>query len=218
MPAFYHRGGGTEGAGCDNRTKRASASDHTLAVSASASSVLRPDSKASDSSDSINSRRFSMPITVDLPPDIARKRPMIIAILLAAHDPAAVARSLPFAHDAMLELRREAGAISDPALRAAVETQILAPWLPEQAWAYAHLAEAGKRLNEAELVLPPPHKGDFAAAPGGPCEDGHHGYPGGLAVHSLANLLHARALADVYRHVYKVQIDGTVLTVAAIWH
>ena len=143
---------------------------------------------------------------------------MIIALLLAAHDPAAIAKSLPFAHEAMLELRRDAGAISDPALRAAVEAQILAPGLPEHAWAYAHLAEARKILNEPELVLPPPRIGDFASAPGGPCEDGHHGYPGGLAVHSLANLLHARALADVYRHVYKVPVDGTLLTVAAIWH
>jgi hypothetical protein len=129
-----------------------------------------------------------------------------------------VARKLPFAHEAMLELRREAGAIPDPALRAAVETQILAPWLPPEAWAYAHLAEARKLLGEPDLVLPPPRKGDFAAAPGGPCETGHHGYPGGLAVHSLANLLHARALAQVYRHVYKVEIDDTLLVAAAIWH
>jgi hypothetical protein len=144
---------------------------------------------------------------------------MILALLLAAaHDPLAVARSLPFAHEAFLELRREAGAIPDPALRAAVETQILAPWLPEEAWAYRHLEEARKLLDEPDLTLPPPRKGDFAAAPGGACEESHHGYPGGLAVHSLANLLHARALANVYRHVYKVQIDDTVLAVAAIWH
>lgn len=143
---------------------------------------------------------------------------MIIALLLAAHDPLAIARSLPFAHEAFLELRREAGAIPDPALRAAVEAQILAPWLPDEAWAYRHLDEARKMLNEPDLTLPPRRKGDFAAAPGGACEESHHGYPGGLAVHSLANLLHARALANVYRHVYKVQIDDTVLTVAAIWH
>jgi hypothetical protein len=147
---------------------------------------------------------------------------MIIAILIAVSDPTAhareVARNFKFAHEAMLELRREAGAISDPALRATVEAQILAPWLPEEAWAYAHLAEARKLLGEPELTLPPPRKGDFGAAPGGPCEDGHHGYPGGLAVHSLANLLHARALAAIYRHVYKTQIDDTALTVAAIWH
>src|SRR5438132_357925 len=114
---------------------------------------------------------------------------MLLLILLAlAPDPAARAREVatrwPFTRDAMLELRREAAAIGDPALRAAVEAQILAPWLPAEAWAYAH--------PQPGVTLPPPRKGDFTAAPGGPCEDGHHGYPGGLAVHTLANLLHAR--------------------------
>src|SRR5512142_592906 len=57
----------------------------------------------------------------------------VIAFLLLAlaQDPTArareAARKLPFARDAMLELRREAAAIPDPALRAAVEAQILAP-------------------------------------------------------------------------------------------
>ncbi len=125
---------------------------------------------------------------------------------------------MPAAHDAALELRREAAALPDPALRAAVEAQILAPWLPDEAWAYAHLAEARKLLNEPQLQLPPPHKGDFAAAPGGPCEDGHHGYPGGLAVHSLATLLHARALAKVYQHVYGTEPHDDQLVAAAIWH
>src|SRR3954471_16936351 len=144
---------------------------------------------------------------------------MIIALLLAAsHDPAAIARGLPFAHDAMLELRREAAAIPDPALRAAVETQILTPWLPQEAWAYSHLDEARKLLNEPELTLPPPKKGDFAAAPGGACEESHHGYPGGLAVHSLANLLHARGLAKTYEHVYGVKVNEPYLVAAAIWH
>ena len=147
---------------------------------------------------------------------------MLILLLAVALDPTAhareVSRKLPFAHDAMLELRREAGAISDPALRAAVEAQILAPWLPSEAWAYAHLAEARKLLGEPELQLPPQHKGDFGAAPGGACEESHHGYPGGLAVHSLANLLHARALAKVYEHVYGIHVDDGALVAAAIWH
>src|SRR5229473_1048452 len=138
---------------------------------------------------------------------------MILLILLAI-TPAArareVATKLRFAHDAMLELRREAGAIEDPALRAAVEAQILAPWLPAEAWAYAH--------PQPGVELPPPRKGDFAAAPGGACEDGHHGYPGGLAVHSLATLLHARALAKVYQHVYGIEFHNDQLVVAAIWH
>ncbi len=148
---------------------------------------------------------------------------MLALLLLAlAQDPLAhardLARRLPVAHNAMLELRREAAAISDPALRAAVEAQLLAPWLPQEAWAYAHLDEARKLLNDPQLELPPQRKGDFAAAPGGPCEDGHHGYPGGLAVHSLADLLHARALGKVYQHVYGVELHDDLLTAAAIWH
>jgi hypothetical protein len=129
-----------------------------------------------------------------------------------------ISRQLPWAHDALLELRREAGKIGDPALRAAAETQILAPWVPRETWALSHLDEARKLLGEPDLTLPPPDKGDFAAAPGGNCEDGHHGYPGGLAVHSLANLLHGRALAGVYQHVYGVHLSNDWLALAAIWH
>jgi hypothetical protein len=106
-----------------------------------------------------------------------------------------VATSLPFAHNAYLELRREAAAIPDPALRAAVEVQMT-------------------------VVVAPNGKdhGDFLAAPGGPCETGHHGYPGGLSVHSLANLLNARAIAQTYRHIYGVEVHMEWLTAAAIWH
>jgi hypothetical protein len=121
----------------------------------------------------------------------------VLAILLAlALDPAARARAAvpPVARDAMLELRRVAGAITDPALRAAVEAQILAPGAP---------------LHKT---------GEFASAPGGNCEGGHHGYPGGLAVHTLATLLHARALAQVYEHVYGVKLRDDYLVAAAIWH
>jgi len=149
---------------------------------------------------------------------------MLIFLLTAAAalDPTAHARDiasrLPVAHAAMLELRREAATLPDPALRAAVEAQLLAPWLPQEAWAYQHLDETRKLLDEPRLELPPPRKGDFAAAPGGPCEDGHHGYPGGLAVHSLADLLHARALAKVYRHVYGLDLHEDQLVAAAIWH
>jgi hypothetical protein len=137
-------------------------------------------------------------------------------------DPAAharaIAKELPWARDAMFEVRREAGKIQDPALRAAVEAQILAPWLPRETWALSHLDEARKLLGEPELLLPAPGKGDFAAAPGGPCEDGHHGYPGGLGVHTLANLLHGRALAAVYQHVYGTELSNDALAAAAIWH
>src|SRR3954462_14459560 len=65
---------------------------------------------------------------------------MIIALLLAAAaDPAAhaldIARKLPVSHEAMLELRREAAALPDPALRAAVETQLLGAGPPRGPWA-----------------------------------------------------------------------------------
>jgi hypothetical protein len=123
----------------------------------------------------------------------------VLALLLAlALNPAAKARAvatgLPFARNAMLELRRIAGGIGDPALRAAVEAQILAP---------------GASLKKS---------GDFAAAPGGDCENGHHGYPGGLAVHTLATLLHARGLAQTYQHVYGVKLRDDWLVAAVIWH
>src|SRR4051812_13373235 len=156
---------------------------------------------------------------------------LIVAAVLAAPKPGAkpppaepaarareIARQLPWAHDAMLELRREAGKIGDPALRAAAEAQILAPWLPRDTWALTHLDEARKLLGEPDFMLPPADKGDFSSAPGGPCEEGHHGYPGGLAVHSLANLLHARALAGIYQHLYGVQLSNDRLAIAAIWH
>ncbi len=148
----------------------------------------------------------------------------LLFVLAAAQDPAARARELatrlPAAYRAYLELRREAGAIGDPALRAAVEAQILAPWLPPEAWAYAHPAEARQLLNEPALELPPPRKGDFLAAPGGDCDGpgAHHGYPGGLAVHTLAVLRSVRGLADADRHVYGVDLHSDQLTAAAIWH
>jgi hypothetical protein len=146
----------------------------------------------------------------------------LLLLLAAARDPGArareVAAKLPFAYRAYLELRRDAAAISDPALRAAVEAQMLTPSLPPEAWAYAHLDEARRLLRDPGLQLPPPRKGDFLAAPGGDCEGGHHGYPGGLSVHSLANLLHARALAETYKHVYGVDLHADQLTAAVIWH
>jgi hypothetical protein len=143
-------------------------------------------------------------------------------LLAATQAPAARAREvathLPFAYSAYLEVRREAGAIGDPALRSAVEAQLLAPWLPPEAWAYAHLAEARKLLGDSKLELPPPKKGDFLAASGGNCEDGHHGYPGGLAVETLANLKAARGLAADYRQVYGVDLHADQLTAALLWH
>jgi len=146
----------------------------------------------------------------------------LLVLLAAAQDPGARARDvatrLPVAYRAFLELRREAAAIGDPALRAAAEAQMLAPWLPPETWAYAHLDEARRMLGDARLELPPPKKGDFLAAAGGDCDGGHHGYPGGLSVHTLASLRHARALADDYRHVYGVDPHTAQLTVAVVWH
>jgi hypothetical protein len=144
--------------------------------------------------------------------------------LAAAADPTARAREiatrLPAAYRAYLEIRREAGGIGDPALRAAVEAQILAPWLPPEAWAYANLAEARRLLEDPRLELPAPRRGDFLAAPGGDCEGSgaHHGYPGGLSVHTLADLIGARSLAAAYRRVYGIETHDEQLTVAALWH
>ena len=145
----------------------------------------------------------------------------LLLLLAVAQDPGARAREvasrLPFAYRAFLEVRREAAAIADPALRAAVEAMILAPWLPADAWAHAHLAEARKLVDDPRLELPPANKGDFLAAPGGSCEDGHHGYPGGLAVKTLTTLRQARALAEDYRHVYGLDLHGDQLTSAVLW-
>ena len=135
----------------------------------------------------------------------------------------AIAQKLPVAVNAMRELHKAAAGIVDQPLRAAVETQLLAPWVPPEAWAYGHPREAEALLQKAGLLegpltLPKHGVGDFAAAPGGPCDGGHHGYPGGLAVHSWANLLHARALAQTYRTVYGTSFNDDWLVAAALWH
>jgi hypothetical protein len=147
----------------------------------------------------------------------------------AAPDPAAralaLATRIPLARKALRECRREAAAIKDDPLRAAVEAQLQAPWLLPEAFAYGHGAEAEARLRSAGLLaageklsLPPRGRGNFASAPGGPCPSGHHAYPGGLAVLSWTGLLHARSLAADYRAVYGVQLDDGWLVAAALWH
>ena len=55
----------------------------------------------------------------------------------------------------------------------------------------------------------------FWSGPGGPCAGGHHGYPGGLVVHTLANVEHALALARVYCDVYGVHLNEDWLRAAA---
>src|SRR4051794_3506194 len=90
------------------------------------------------------------PDTVDRWSDMATF-PFLMLLAVAQAPPARareVATHLPFAYSAYLEVRREAGAIGDPALRSAVEAQLLTPWLPPEAWAYAHLAEARKLLGD----------------------------------------------------------------------
>ncbi len=138
-----------------------------------------------------------------------------------------VAAKLPAARHALREARLAAAALKDPPLRAAVEAQLAAPWLPEGAWVYAHPAEAEAKLRALGLLdagtslaalLPRPGHGSFASAAGGPCPTGHHGYPGGLAVHSWANLLHARGLAAAYHDAYGITLDDGWLVAAALWH
>ena len=138
-----------------------------------------------------------------------------------------VAGQLTVARHALREARRAAAELKDLPLRSAVEAQLAAPWLPESAWAYAHLGEAEAKLRAAGLLgdgvqlaalLPKPGTGAFASAPGGPCPSGHHAYPGGLAVHSWANLLHARGLAAAYQDAYGVKLDDDLLVAGALWH
>lgn len=47
---------------------------------------------------------------------------------------------------------------------------------------------------------------------------GHHGYPGGLAVHTWLNLRHAWALVDLYRDEYEMWVDRDLITAAVICH
>jgi hypothetical protein len=147
----------------------------------------------------------------------------------APADPAAralfLAQRIPLSRQAFRECRRAASEIKEDALRAAVEAQLQAPWLLPEAYAYGHAAQAEAQLKaqgllgaSERLALPPPSKGNFASAPGGPCPSGHHAYPGGLAVHTWASLLHARSLAADYKKVYGVDLNDAWLTAAALWH
>jgi len=145
-----------------------------------------------------------------------------LLLLLAAAAPAErakdVAARLPIARNAMREVHLAAAAISDQPLRAAVEAIAMAPWLPRESYAVAHPAEAERMLQEAGLLEGrlqlPAERGSFQAACGGD----HHAYPGGLAVHAWADLLHARGLAETYQRVYGVKLRDDWLVAAALWH
>ena len=150
----------------------------------------------------------------------------LAALLLAVPTPEEQAlqlsRRIAHAASAGHEVSAEIAKVEDPALRAALQSQLDAPGLPAPAFALSHRADAEAALQGLGLLegeLPPlTGAGSFQAAPGGPCPDGHHAYPGGLAVHSLANLLHSLALGAVYEKVYGVVAKKDWLRAAALWH
>jgi hypothetical protein len=94
---------------------------------------------------------------------------------------------------------------------------MLAPWLPREAWAVAHRTEAEALLRKEGLLEGPldlpPERGSYAAACAGP----RGGYPGALAVHAYADLVHARGIEDAYRRAYGVELRDDWLVAAASW-
>jgi hypothetical protein len=143
---------------------------------------------------------------------------LLLAVLSPADRAGQVAGRLGIARDAMREIHLAAAAIRDPPLRAAVEAVVMAPWLPPEAYAVAHPAEAERLLREAgflpgKLELPP-RRGSFQAACGGADQP----YPGGLAVRSWTDLLNARGFGESYRRVHGVKLRDEWLVAAAVWH
>ena len=147
---------------------------------------------------------------------------MLALLLLVAVSPADRAKDdaarLVIARAAIREIHLAAAAIADPPLRAAVEAIVMAPWLPPEAYAVAHPAEAERMLRDAGFLQGkleiPPRGGSFQAACGGP----DHPYPGGMAVHSWADLLVARGAAESYQRVHGVKLHDEWLVAAAVWH
>lgn len=138
---------------------------------------------------------------------------------------ALVADQLPMVKRAIHGVHLMASELKHPALRAAVEAQLASPWLTPDTFALTHKSQAEQLLRKEHLladadslVLPEQTKATFDTAPGGPCPTGHHAYPGGLAVHSWTNALHARAMADVYEKVHGVKLEDDLLIAAALWH
>jgi hypothetical protein len=103
-------------------------------------------------------------------------------------------------------------------LRAAVEAIVMAPWLPPEAYAFAHPVEAERMLREAGLLdgklQLPPQRGSFQSACGGSDQP----YPGGMAVHAWAELVRARGIGDSYQRVHGVKLRDDWLVAASLWH
>ena len=73
-------------------------------------------------------------------------------------------------------------------------------------------------LQIAESGLGAPSSYTAFQVGGGGGWRGHHGYPGGLAVHTWLNLRHAWALVDLYRDEYEMWVDRDLVTAAVICH
>ena len=149
---------------------------------------------------------------------------LLLAVPAPQQSAEQVARSLPHVQRARAILEREVARIGDAALRKAVQGQIALPELPPSAYARQDPKRAEALLRELGLLEPGvalpalDGHGSFWAASGSACPDRHHAYPGGLAVHSAANLLHALALARTYRELYAVELRADWLIAATAWH
>lgn len=147
---------------------------------------------------------------------------MLALLLLVAVSPADRAREiagrLGVARNAMREIHLAAAAIQDPPLRAAVEAIVMAPWLPPEAYAVAHPAEAERLLRDAGFLQDklelPARRGSFQAACGG----ADHPYPGGLSVQSWEDLSTARGAGESYQLVHGVKLRDEWLVAASVWH
>lgn len=62
--------------------------------------------------------------------------------------------------------------------------------------------------------------GRLSAAPGGIADNdgGHHAYPGGLLVHTIANIMHANSMVRDYNLLYGTSLSLGWVRAAAFWH
>lgn len=116
---------------------------------------------------------------------------------IAEMSPRQVADAVPRVRDAARSVRRGAEQIQTVALRKATLALLddPAPTFLGQHVTYA----------------------SFEYGAGGGWE-GHHAYPGGLAVHTWANLRHAWLILDLYRDLYDMEVDRDLVTAAVICH